>query len=151
MKSRFFYLTIFVLFTTAGLGGCQLIDQRSFDSQAGKPPVPYEPPAPAVQKPPAPFLSIPDGTAEAEYGPVVEHAAHIALQHKNNVLFIVQALAPPQPTLAAQQALLTRLTQGTLGTVAQHIAKAGAQPLQIELHTLTDPTIQTPVIRVELR
>lgn len=151
MKSRFFYLTIFVLFTTVGLGGCQLIDQRTFDSQAGKPPVPYEAPTAATEAPPAPFLSIPDGTPEAEYGPVVEHATHVALQHKKNVLFIVQALAPPQPSLAAQQELLHRLAHGTLNAVAQHIAQAGAQPLQIELHTLTDPTQHTSTIRVDLR
>ncbi|GBR53505.1 hypothetical protein AA106555_1322 [Neokomagataea thailandica NBRC 106555] len=151
MRSRSFYLTIFALLATTQLGGCKLIDQRTFDSHAGRPPSPPPPPAQAVQAPKAPFLSIADGTAESEYGPVVDHAARVALQHKSNVLFIVRALTPPQPTVAEQQALLAKLSKGLLNSVSQKIIAAGAKPLQLELHAETDVSVHTPVVRVELR
>ncbi|WP_415525754.1 hypothetical protein [Gluconobacter sp.] len=133
------------------LSGCKLLDQRTFNPNAGKPPQPYIPPAPPGPPPHAPFLSVSEGTPESEYGPIVERAAKAALSRKPNVLFTVQAFAPPQPTPDAQAQALTDVTNHLGALVAAHLAKAGAQPIQIEMHAITDPSATKPFVRVDVR
>ncbi|GBR68565.1 hypothetical protein [Gluconobacter kanchanaburiensis] len=133
------------------LSGCKLLDQRTFNPNAGKPPHPYIPPAPPGPPPHAPFLSVSEGTPESEYGPVVERAAKTALSRKENVLFIVQAFAPPQATPDAQAQALTEVTDHLAAPVAAHLTKAGAQPIQIEMHAITDGSTAKPFVRVDVR
>ncbi|MQR99608.1 hypothetical protein GFJ39_10450 [Gluconobacter sp. AC10] len=133
------------------LSGCKLLDQRTFNPNAGKPPHPYIPPAPPAPPPHAPFLSVSEGTPESEYGPVVERAAKAALSRKPNVLFIVRAFAPPQPTPDAQAQALTDVTNHLAVIVASHLKQAGAQPIQIEMHAITDPSATKPSVRVDVR
>ncbi|WP_249197720.1 hypothetical protein [Gluconobacter kondonii] len=133
------------------LSGCKLLDQRTFNPNAGKPPHPYIPPAPPAPPPHAAFLSIPGGTPESEYGPIVERAAKAALARKANVLFIVQAFAPHQATPDAQAQALTDVTDHLAAGVAAHIEKAGAQSIQIEMHAMTDPSATKPFVRVDVR
>lgn len=135
----------------ASLGGCKLLDQRSFDPDAGKPPKPVLPPAPPAPKPRPPFLEIRSGTPEEQYGPVVDNAVKVALARKENALFVVQLLAPTDPDPAVQARDLTVLTRTELQPVARRIIAAGAQPIQVEMHANADPSVTHPVIRVDVR
>lgn len=151
MAPRALLLAGSILLVTPLLAGCQLIDQRTFNPQAGKPPRPYIPPAPPAPKPKPPFLQIEGGTPEAEYGPAVDKAVKAALARKENVLFIVQLLVPLQNDPAAQAKAMTEATQSDLQPVAHRINTAGAQPIQIEMHAVADGSVTHPVIRVDVR
>lgn len=133
------------------LSGCKLLDQRTFNPNAGKPPHPVVPLAPPGPPPRAPFLAVSEGTPESEFGPIVERAAKAALARKPNVLFVVQAFAPPQPTPDAQAQALTDVTSHLGALIAAHIEKAGAQTIQIEMHAITDPSATKPFVRVDVR
>ncbi|GBD57197.1 hypothetical protein [Gluconobacter wancherniae] len=149
--SRTGTLVLGTLLLAPALTGCKLIDQRTFDPNAGKPPKPYIPPTPPGPAPKAPFLQIEAGTPASEYGPIVEKAAKAALARKPNVLFIVQGYAPMQPDPAAQAQTLSDLTKQQIAPIADRIAAAGAQPIQIEIHATTDPSIQHARVRVDVR
>ncbi|WP_252347448.1 hypothetical protein [Gluconobacter sp. P5H9_d] len=151
MAPRALSLAGCILLATPLLAGCKLVDQRTFNPQAGKPPQPYIPPPPPAPKAKPPFLQIEGGTPESEYGPVVDQAVKSALARKENVLFIVRLLVPLQSDPAAQAKAMTEATQTDLEPVAHRISTAGAQPIQIEMHALTDPSVQHPLIRVDVR
>ncbi|MGC5748765.1 hypothetical protein J4P41_09015 [Gluconobacter sp. NFX36] len=151
MAPRALLLAGSILLVTPLLAGCQLIDQRTFNPQAGKPPRPYIPPAPPAPKPKPPFLQIEGGTPEAEYGPAVDKAVKAALARKENVLFIVQLLVPLQNDPSAQAKAMTEATQSDLQPVAHRINTAGAQQIQIEMHAVADGSVTHPVIRVDVR
>jgi len=151
MAPRALLLAGSILLVTPWLAGCNLIDQRTFNPQAGKPPKPYVPPAPPAPKPKPPFLQIEDGTPESDYGPIVDKAVKAALARKENVLFIVQLLVPLQNDPAAQAKAMTEATQTDLEPVARRINTAGAQPIQIEMHAIADGSVKHPVVRVDVR
>lgn len=151
MAPRALLLAGSILLAAPLLAGCKLIDQRTFNPQASKPPRPYIPPAPPAPKPKPPFLQIEDGTPEAEYGPAVDRAVKAALARKENVLFIVQLLVPMQTDPTAQAKAMTEATQTDLEPVARRISMAGAQPIQIEMHAIADGSVKHPVVRVDLR
>lgn len=152
MTSRFFSQIAITLLVTSGLYGCKLVDQRTFDSQAGRPPVPLtslSASAPGQDAPP--FINIVEGTPESEYGPVVDHAARVALQHKANVLFIVRARVPSRGEIVQQGETLARMTREELTSIAEHLENAGAKPMQIELRAQASPQVDHSMIRIDLR
>ncbi|EHH67480.1 hypothetical protein [Gluconobacter morbifer] len=140
-----------VILTAPLLSGCKLVDQRTFNPNAGRPPQPVVPPAPPAPPAKPPFLQIRSGTPESEYGPIVDRAVRAALAHKANVLFIVQGLAPMQASPDEQARVLTDLTKKQLAPLGARIARAGAQPIQIEMHAATDPSLKDAVMRVDVR
>lgn len=131
------------------LGGCKLVDQRTFDPNAGRPPVPHVPHHPGP-KPIAPFLVVRAGTPEAEWRPVVTHAAQVALARKPGVLFVLTGLAPDHATPADQVRALGAVASGDERAVADAIIAAGAPPLQVQMQVRTDPGGMTRV-QVDVR
>ena len=136
---------------TASLCGCNPIDQRTFDPQAGRPPQVAAPALPAAAPGRPAFLQITGGTPEQTYGPEVEKATKLALSRKSNILFIFQGMAPMQKTPDAEAESLHRLTQELVNPVASHILAAGARPIQIDMRASSDPTIQNNMVRIYVR
>ncbi|QDH16529.1 hypothetical protein [Swingsia samuiensis] len=152
MNSRLYPLaTALLLASTPFITGCNLVDQRTFNPNAGKPPQPYIPPAPPAPPAKPPFLRIEAGTSEHDYAPIIKRAVKAALERKENVLFLVQARVPVQADPAAQAKALTQATQFELEPVAHQINAAGAQPIQIEMQAITDPNTSHDFIQVDLR
>ena len=136
---------------TASLCGCNPIDQRTFDPQAGRPPKVAAPALPATPPGRPAFLQIAGGTPETEYGPQVEKATKLALSRKRNILFIVQGMAPMQKTAEAETQALQHLTKELVSPVASHILAAGARPIQLDMRVGSDPTVQNNMVRIYVR
>lgn len=135
----------------ASLCGCNPIDQRTFDPQAGRPPKVAAPTLPPTTPGKPAFLQIAGGTPEQTYGPEVEKATKLALSRKSNILFIVQGIAPMQKTPDAEAESLHRLTQELVNPVASHILAAGARPIQLDMRASSDPTVQNNMVRIYVR
>ncbi|MUG05204.1 hypothetical protein GM556_06565 [Bombella sp. ESL0378] len=141
---------LFALLATP-LWGCNPIDQRTFDPQAGRPPRVAAPALPVAAPGKPAFLQIIEGTPEEEYGPAVEKAAKLALSRKSNILFTVQGIAPMQKTPEAERETLHTLTQNLVSPVANHILAAGARPIQLDMRVSTDPTVHSNMVRIYVR
>lgn len=135
----------------ASLCGCNPIDQRTFDPQAGRPPKVAAPALPATPPGKPAFLQIAGGTPEDDYGPQVEKATKLALSRKRNILFIVQGMAPMQKTPEAETKSLQSLTKDLVNPVASHILAAGARPIQLDMRVGSDPTVQNNMVRIYVR
>lgn len=133
------------------LWGCDPIDQRTFDPQAGRPPRVAAPALPVAAPGKPAFLQIVDGTPEDEYGPAVEKATKLALSRKNNILFIIQGIAPMQKTPEAERETLHTLTQDLVAHVASHALAAGARPIQLDMRVSADPTVHSNMVRIYVR
>lgn len=134
------------------LGGCTPISQRTFNPQAGMPPkveLDALPPRPVNTH--HPFIEIMADTPEDAYAPAVKQAVHTALARKPNILFIVEAAAPMQPTPEQQAQTLTALTRNLAAPVGEKIIAAGAQPLQLQMQAVTDPDIKQGMVRINVR
>ncbi|MFT9027361.1 hypothetical protein [Acetobacter indonesiensis] len=130
------------------LSGCKLVDQKTFNPQAGKPPKPYIPPPPPGPPPVPPLVELVSGTPPAEWSAPVEQMVRKALVRKPNILFVVKCLVPPSGNSDLDQLTLVQLVQGDGQAVTQAIIKAGAAPDQVEITAMPDSTVTKPVIRV---
>lgn len=152
-SSWFFFSSLFCLFISigGGLQGCAPIDQRTFDPTASKPPTRAHaiPPAPPQKQ--VPFLQILEGTPEREYTAPVDKAAKIALSRKSNILFVIQSIAPMHSTPDQQAKALSDITKNLAVPIAQRIIAAGARPIQIDMRAYTDSTVQSAMVRVNVR
>ncbi|MFT8777274.1 MAG: hypothetical protein ABF893_11545 [Gluconacetobacter liquefaciens] len=134
-----------------GLAGCTLVDQRTFDPRASRPPVPHYPPAPPAPRPVPPLVDIRAGTPEGEWRPALQGAVTRALARKPNVLFTVRVMVPAGPT-PEQEALAMRQAVATYGqAVAAAIVAAGARPEQVEMAAMSDSSMTTGAVRVYVR
>jgi len=130
----------------AGLGGCHLIDQRDFNPNAGKPPMPKvaaAPPSPG----PAALLTISYANGDPAYAQGLSEAVTHALTAKPNVLFTVQTLVPLEGDANAQAGAL-QAAAGTAREVAEAIVTDGADQGQIELAVRADPGVKAKEVRV---
>jgi len=132
-------------------GGCALVDQRTFDASAGRPPVPHYPPAKPGPPPVAPFLQIMAGTPETDWRPVVARSVRVALSRKPDVLFIVTAISPVQGSPERQVKALGDLAEGDGRVVADAIIAAGAAPLQVQMMAEANPGDGAARVRVDAR
>ena len=134
--------------------GCKLVDQRTFDANAGKAPQPYippPPPAPPGPPPVPPLVTLVAGTPQAQWQGPVDRVVHLALARKPGVLFVVKCLVPQGTDMDAEQAALVRLVQGDGRAVMQAIINAGASETQVEMSAMPDSTVTAPVVRVYVR
>jgi hypothetical protein len=79
------------------LGGCTLIDQRTFNPRAG-----LGPPVPPVPGPPPPLISVDFGKPNPVYEAPLRHAVEEALARKATVAFDVTIVVPATGTIAEQ-------------------------------------------------
>jgi hypothetical protein len=100
-------MRIAVLLLVAGLGGCTLVDQRTFNAEAGKPPVVPPPPGPPAQKP---LITIDFSGVRPDYAEALRQAVEQAVSRKPSVAFEVATVVPNKGTPAEQVAAATGLT-----------------------------------------
>ncbi|WP_242010213.1 hypothetical protein [Acetobacter conturbans] len=133
------------------LSGCDLLDQRTFNPRASRPPKVYIPPPPPGPPPIPPLIDLVGGTPQQEWADPVRDVVKKALAHKPNILFLVQALAPPGADEAATRTVLSHLVSTDAQAVADAIVAAGATPAQVEMSAMPDSTVTEPHIRVYVR
>ncbi|WP_428376253.1 hypothetical protein [Lichenicoccus sp.] len=136
------------------LGGCKLVDQRTFDRNAGRKPVAHAPAVAKAGPPPVPpLLVVPTRQAPDDWQPRLSAAVHEALARKPNVLFTVQSIARAEPGADAQaQATALRAVIDSEGrAVAQAITADGASALQVEMSAFADPAAKDAEVRVFVR
>jgi len=133
-----------------GLSGCKLVDQKTFNPQAGRAPQPYIPPPPVVVPVP-PLIELVEGTPASAWQHPVEQIVHKALARKPNILFTVKCLVPVSGDSAHDQQALIHLVQGDGQAVAQTMTEAGAPPEQVEITAMPDSTVTKPLVRVYVR
>lgn len=133
------------------LAGCDLVDQRTFDPHASRPPVPYVPPAPPGRPPVPPLVEIPAGTPPGQWQPALKGAVARALALKANVLFQVRVLVPAGPTPQQEGTALGHLAATDGQAVAAAIVSDGASPSQVEITAMSDSSVTVGVIRVYVR
>jgi hypothetical protein len=125
-----------LLAATLLMGGCTLIDQRTFNPRAGLGPVPPPSTAPA----PAPALITvdfekPDPVYEAQLREAVDQA----LSRKPNVVFEVVTVVPAAGT-PAQQVDAAVSIRADAREVARIITDQGASPDQVHMLARAEPT-----------
>jgi hypothetical protein len=128
------------------LAGCHLVDQRDFDSRAGRPPVLPVAPGPIVFGP-KPLLRIAYDTPDPDYAPPLADAVRRAMTVKPGVLFTVQTLVPVAPSPDAQAEAL-RAAAATGREIADAIVTDGADPGQIELAVKADPGVKVKEVLI---
>jgi hypothetical protein len=135
-----------VMLLVGALGGCHLVDQRDFNPDAGKPPVPK---AAAATGPlgPGALLTISYANGEPAYAQALSEAVTRALTAKPNVLFTVQGLVPLAGDANAQAVSLQAAT-ATTREIAEAIVTDGADQGQIELAVRADPGVKAQEVRV---
>ena len=131
------------------LAGCKLVDQRTFDHDAGRKPVPHAPAAVAAGPPPVPPLFVVRPATEWQ-GPL-RAAVREALARKPNVLFTVDSVVPTDDVPARQAAAMQDTVLQLGRPVADAIAADGARPDQIELAASSDPRVHQPQVRIDVR
>ena len=127
------------------LGACHLVDQRDFNPNAGKPPVP--PPAKAAPAGPGALLTLNYAGGEPDYASALAQAVTRAMAVKPDVLFTVQTLVPLAATPDAQAAALREATQ-TGREIGEAIVTDGADQGQVELTVRTDPSLHAKEVRI---
>ncbi|MGE4521730.1 MAG: hypothetical protein AB7D19_04470 [Acetobacter sp.] len=150
-------------FTLLALTGCKLVDQKTFNPQAGVPPKPYVPPARPAPPPPPPLIAMVAGTPEADWKPQVQDMARRALARKPTALFTVRCLVPPGTPVAPPAEVKGRSAEGAVPTalitlasgdgraVMQALMDAGVPQTQVEMTAMPDSTVTKPTVRVYVR
>jgi hypothetical protein len=131
------------------LPACHLVDQRDFDANAGRKPVPKLAAAPPAHVVPA-LVTILYTTPDPVYRDALTDAVRRALARKPDVLFSVNAMIPPAggPDAVAE-AEAEAAASGR--EVAQTIVDAGAQPGQVEQVVGVDASasLREVIVRVQ--
>lgn len=138
------------LLALALVSGCALVDQRTFDAQAGTPPVVPRPPVAAVQPNRAldgmaPFVTIRPGR-DTGYDQAVAQAARAALARKPDARFTVLSAVPPGTT-DAQAAAVAELAPAA-AHVATVIERRGVAPTRVQLQARAEPDLAARELRV---
>lgn len=134
-----------------GLASCDLVDQRTFDARASRPPAPHYPPKPAPPRPVPPLVDIRAGTPDSQWRSALTGAVTRALARKPDVLFTVRVIVPAGTT-PEQEAQALRHAVATDGqAVAAAIVAAGARPEQVEMAAMSDSSMTIGAVRVYVR
>ena len=134
-----------VLLSMTLLGGCTLIDQRTFNPMAGaKPAPPLPPPGPA---PAPPLVTIDFGRPNPDYTTALQQAVDQARSRKPDVQFDVVTVVPNTGTPENQVAAATALTADAR-EVARRIEANGVDDDHI--HLLARAQIGVPTRRIEI-
>lgn len=126
-----------ILLALAGLSGCTLVDQRTFNPDAGRPPVRPKPPAPPAPLAPAepgppPLLSI-RLPAPADLQATIARSVAAARARKRDVVFDVVEFTPG--TSAG----------GEAAEIAEFIVAQGVPPARVHLSARPIPDIAREV------
>jgi hypothetical protein len=130
------------------LAGCKLVDQRTFDSHAGTPPVVAKPPVAAAQ----PDRAL-DGLAllltirlgqDTGYDQIIQQATAAVLARKRDAQFTVLTAVPPGT--AEPQAVAGAAPEA--GRVAGVIEQRGVAPSRVRLEARAEPNLTAPELRI---
>lgn len=125
------------------VAGCKLIDQRTFNPNAGKLPAP-----PVVIGPSAPpLLTIRVDDPTLSYEPILRQQVAAALARKPDVVFDVVTVVPATGTPAAQTAAATGVIADAR-QVARAINNEGVDDPRIHLAARSEPGLAAREIRV---
>lgn len=139
------------LLACLALGGCKLIDQRTFDSAAGRAPVPaVQPTRPGPAAPP-PLALVRFQAAPDTWQPGLTDIVRMALSRKPLALFRVQTLVPATGSPEAQTQSLADAGRTGGRQVAETIIAAGASSAQVEMSAMTDASVTAPEVRVYVK
>ena len=130
----------------AALPSCKIIDQRTFDPNAGTKPLP-PPGPPAAPHGPGPLITITYTQPEPNYASELAVAVKRALSLKSNVLFTVQAAVPLAAT-PAEQGVALQNAAAACREISEAIIADGADQGQIELSVRADPAVKVQEVRV---
>ena len=131
-----------------GLAGCHLVDQRDFNTAAGRAPAPRA--APPAPQPPPSLVTIRYATPDPQYRDAVAALVERALARKHDVLFTVTTLVPASGTGDAQAAEAAQAA-GSGREVAQAIVDDGAEPGQVEQMLRADVGVHVKEVRVDVK
>ena len=137
-------LRMLLVLAVVALGGCTLIDQRTFDANAGKPPVIPPPPGPPAQ---IPLLVIDLGQPHPDYDQALRQAVEDAVSRKPSVRFEVATVVPGTGTPEEQVAAATAVTPEARD-VARAINADGVDDDRITLSARSE--VGVPSRRVEV-
>ena len=144
-------ILLFLAFLAVSLTGCKLVDQRTFDRTADRPPRPHAPPVALAQATgPEALVSFPASAPASDWADILRTAAGLARSRKADVVFRVEAAVPPNGTPATQEAALA----GALGVArqaAEIIVGEGFDRSEVELGAAADASVTRPVIRIFVR
>lgn len=129
-----------ILGLAAILSGCHLIDQRDFNTAAGRRPTP--PPSPRAAPPPPSLVTIRYTTPDPQYRPSLEAVVQKALARKADVLFTVTSIVPA--------ALSPEDAAASGREVAQAIVDDGAEAGQVEQAVRLDAAATVKVVTVNV-
>jgi hypothetical protein len=125
-------------------GGCTLIDQRTFNPQAGMPPVIPVPPGPAA---PPPLITIDFGHPNPDYTVMVRQAVEQAVARKPDVQFDVTTVVPAIGTAADQAAAASALTADAR-EIARVISADGVDDDRVHLSARAEPGLTSRQVQV---
>jgi hypothetical protein len=145
--------SVSILLCCTLLCGCKLVDQRTFDRTAGRPPMPRVPAAPVARGPAPipPLFVVHAGLPDEAWQPDLRGAVNEALARKPNALFTVESVVPVARSPAAQAAALQAAATQAGRPVADALGADGARPGQIEMSAAVDPAVKTPEVRIFVR
>lgn len=133
------------------LAGCKLVDQRTFEADADRKPVPHAPPVRPGPPPAAPLAAVRFGAPPETWQPGLSEIVRLALARKPEALFQVRTVVPAQGTPQAQAAALADVGRGNGRLVAQTIVDAGASSSQVEMTAMSDASVTQPEVRVTVK
>ncbi len=125
-------------------GGCTLVDQRTFNPDAGKPPVIPLPPGPPAPKP---VVTIDFATPNPDYTQSVREAVEAALSRKPDAAFEVATVVPATGTPADQVSAAQTLTPDAR-QVAREVAAEGVPDERIALTARAVPGLGSRQVQV---
>ncbi len=139
---------LFALLLASPLWGCKLVDQRTFDPQAGTPPVVPKPPVPAAQPDRAldglaPLVTIRVGQ-DTGYDQAVQQATTAVLARKRDAQFTVLTAVPPS---AAEAQAVARVAPEA-ARVGAIIERRGVPASRVRLEARAEPNLGAPELRI---
>ncbi|MEJ1977420.1 MAG: hypothetical protein WDN49_16285 [Acetobacteraceae bacterium] len=126
------------------LAGCKLIDQTTFNPNAGKPPAA---PAPIVAAAELPLITIDFSTPDPVYDTALRLAVSDAVSRKPDVIFDVTTVVPATGTPADQVAAATALSADAR-LVARTISSEDVNDDQVHLSARSEAGLASRQIRV---
>ena len=136
---------------TLPLAACKLVDQRTFDRTADRPPVIPKPAVvQAAASGPNALVTFPAAAPQSDWADVLHTAADLARSRKANVLFRVETVVPAHGDPQAQAAALGEALPAAR-EAADIIVNDGVDRSQIELAAVTDDGVRQPEIRIFVR
>jgi hypothetical protein len=135
------------------LAGCKLVDQRTFDPQAGRPPVVARPALPAPQPDRtldslAPLVTLRLGQ-DTNYDQAIEQATAAALARKRDAQFTVLTAVPPGAPDAQANAVAQYAPEAA--RVAGLVERRGVPASRVHLEARPEPNLAAPELRLYVR